>query len=394
VWRAGAMAQNVCPVVCGEDRARLEAIVADRNRAHKHVLRARIVLHSADRLSVAEVARRVGVGRPAVRRWQRRFTPSRGRRAAARGVPQTGQGAHTGGDRRPGGGADLRRATGGGDPLDRPRDGRGERAVVAHRAAVDACATRRRAAHDLQPHRLTFKRSSDPDFAAKLEAIVGLYVDPPAHSLVLSLDESEAGWDPASQIQALDRTRPGLPIRPGKAGTPVGYGVPTAPQATHDDKRNGTTTPWSGALTRPSAALNVLDGKVIGRCMARHRQQEFIRFLNAIEREVPAGKVIHVILDNHGAHKHPKVCAWLARHPRWTFHSTPTSGSWLNAVETFFSTLSRRRLRRGAFRSIVELQAAIHRYLAEHNDAPQPFTWTKTADQILAKLTPLNAPVH
>jgi transposase len=140
--------------------------------------------------------------------------------------------------------------------------------------------------------------------------------------------------------------------------------------------------------------LNVLDGKVIGRCMARHRHQEFIRFLNAVEREVPAGKVIHAILDNYGAHKHPKVCAWLTRHPRWTFHFTPTSGSWLNAVETFFSTVTRRRLKRGAFRSIVELQAAIHRYLAEHNQAPSPFTWTKTADQILNRLKHPNASVH
>ena len=220
-----------------------------------------------------------------------------------------------------------------------------------------------------QPHRIrTFKRSSDPDFAAKLEAIVGLYLDPPAHSLVLSLDEK-------SQIQALDRTQPGLPLKPGKAGT-----------MTHDYKRHGTTTLF--------AALNVLDGTVVGRCMARHRHQEFLRFLNAIERAVPAGKVIHVILDNYAAHKHPKVLAWLARHPRWTFHFTPTSGSWLNAVETFFSALTRRRLKRSAFRSIVELQAAINRYLAEHNRAPQPFVWTKRAEQILAKLNHLNASVH
>ena len=155
---------------------------------------------------------------------------------------------------------------------------------------------------------------------------------------------------------------------------------------THDYKRNGTTTLF--------AALNVLDGTVLGRCMQRHRHQEFLRFLNTIERAVPAGKVIHVILDNYATHKHAKVLAWLARHPRWTFHFTPTSGSWLNAVETFFSTLTRRRLKRGVFRSILDLQAAIHRYLAEHNDDPKPFTWTKTAAQILAKLTPPNAPVH
>ena len=223
------------------------------------------------------------------------------------------------------------------------------------------------AAHGLQPHRIKrFKLSKDPKFAAKLEDIVGLYVDPPAHAVVLSVDEK-------SQIQALDRTQPGLPLKPGKAGT-----------WTHDYKRHGTTTLF--------AALNVLDGRVIGRCMTRHRHQEFIRFLNAIEREVPAGKVIHVILDNYAPHKHPKVRAWLARHPRWTFHFTPTSGSWLNAVETFFSTLTRRRLRRGVFRSIMDLQAAINRYLAEHNQAPSPFTWTRSADAILNKFATIPAP--
>jgi transposase len=138
----------------------------------------------------------------------------------------------------------------------------------------------------------------------------------------------------------------------------------------------------------------VLEGTVLGRCMQRHRHQEFLRFLNTIEGAVPAGKVIHVILDNYGSHKHPKVLRWLARHPRWTFHFTPTSGSWLNAVETFFSTLTRRRLRRGSFHSMVDLQAAINRYIAEHNADPKPFTWTKTPGQILAKLNHLNASVH
>jgi hypothetical protein len=185
---------------------------------------------------------------------------------------------------------------------------------------------------------------------------------------VLSVDEK-------SQIQALDRTQPGLPLKPGKAGT-----------MTHDYVRHGTTTLF--------AALNVLDGTVIGRCMARHRHQEFLRFLNAVEAAVPAGKVIHAILDNYAAHKHPKVRAWLSRHPRWTFHFTPTSGSWLNAVETFFSAMTRRRLRRGAFRSLVDLQAAINRYLDEHNADPKPFTWTAAPAAIIAKLDQANASVH
>jgi transposase/DNA-binding CsgD family transcriptional regulator len=223
--------------------------------------------------------------------------------------------------------------------------------------------------HQLKPHLTkTFKVSNDKRFVEKTIDIVGLYLNPPERAIVLSVDEK-------SQIQALDRTQRSLPMYPGRKGT-----------LTHDYKRNGTTTLF--------AALNVLDGTVLGRCMQRHRHQEFLRFLNTIERAVPAGKVIHVILDNYATHKHPKVLAWLARHPRWTFHFTPTSGSWLNAVETFFSTLTRRRLKRGVFRSILDLQAAIHRYLAEHNDDPKPFTWTKTAAQILAKLNPPNAPVH
>jgi len=175
---------------------------------------------------------------------------------------------------------------------------------------------------------------------------------------VLSVDEK-------SQIQALDRTQPGLPMKKGRAGT-----------MTHDYKRHGTTTLF--------AALNVLDGSVIGRCMQRHRHQEFIRFLNQVEARVPAGKVIHAIVDNYATHKHPKVRAWLARNPRWTFHFTPTSASWLNAVEGFFAKLTRRRLKRGVFRSIVDLQAAINRFLAETNDAPKPFTWTADPEKIIA----------
>ena len=189
------------------------------------------------------------------------------------------------------------------------------------------------AAHGLQPPRVRrFKLSQDPAFAAKLRDVVGLYLDPPAHSLVLSVDEK-------SQIRALDRTQPRLPMKKGRAGT-----------MTHDYLRHGTTTLF--------AALNVLDGTVIGQCMARHRHQEFIRFLNRIEAAVPAGKLVHAILDNYAAHKHPKVRAWLARHPRWTFHFTPTSCSWANAVETFFASLTRWRLQRGAFHSLVDLQAA------------------------------------
>ena len=238
--------------------------------------------------------------------------------------------------------------------MDRPRHGGGQRRIAALGAA-DLGGAR------LQPHRIRrFKLSTDPAFAAKLRDVVGLYLDPPAHSLVLSVDEK-------SQIQALDRTQPGLPIKKGRAGT-----------MTHDYIRHGTTTLF--------AALNVLDGSVIGQCMARHRHQEFIRFLNRVEAAVPAGKLIHAILDNYAAHKHPKVRAWLTRHPRWTFHFTPTSCSWLNAVETFFATLTRRRLQRGAFHSLVDLQAAINRYLTEHNHRPKPFVWTADPNRIIEKV--------
>src|SRR5512133_1572382 len=333
------MAQEVSVLVSDDDRARLEAVVRDRNHSHKHVQRARLVLLSAARLAVAEVARRAGVSRPAVWRWQRRFaeqgvsgllrdktrppgTPPLPADTVARVVAMTcaeppGEATHWTG-----------------------------RAMAKQAGICLSSVQRIWAEHDLQPHRLrTFKRSNDPAFAEKLREIVGLYVDPPTHSLVLSVDEK-------SQIQALDRTQPGLPLKPGKAGT-----------WTHDYMRHGTTTLF--------AALNILDGRVIGRCMARHRHQEFIRFLTAIARAVPAGKVSHVVLDNYAAHKHPRVHAWLARHPRWTFHFTPTSGSWLNAVETFFSALTRQRIRRGSFHSIVGLQAAINRYLdATHSPPP------------------------
>ena len=347
-------------IVGAEDRARLAAVVGERNRPHKHILRARIVLLSAERLPVARIARDAGVSRPSVWRWQRRF--------AEEGVAGL-----------------LRDKTRppGTPPLPAEIVARvvaltcselpGEATHWTGRAMAKAVGISLRSvqriwqAFDLQPHRLrTFKRSKDPDFVAKLHDIVGLYMDPPAHAVVLSIDEK-------SQIQALDRSQPGLPIKPGKCGT-----------MTHDYIRHGTTTLF--------AALNVLDGTVIGRNMARHRHQELIRFLNTIERQVPAGKVIHVILDNYAAHKHPKVMAWLARHPRWVFHFTPTSASWLNAVEGFFSALTRRRLKRGVFHSIVDLQAAINRYIEEHNGDPKPFRWTKPAKTILAKLDRLPVP--
>jgi transposase len=336
------------------DRARLRAIVAARNSPQKHVWRARIILAAAEGCGTVEITRRAGVSKPCVRRWQARF--------AAEGVAGLLR------DRtRPPGTSPLPRAT-----VERvvelTRQGPpGEATHWTGRAMAKAVGISLSAvqgiwkAHGLVPHRVrTFKLSKDPEFIAKLRDIVGLYMSPPAHAVVLSVDEK-------SQIQALDRTQPGLPVKEGRCAT-----------MTHDYERHGTTTLF--------AALNILDGTVVGRCMQRHRHQEFVRFLNAVEAAVPAGKLVHAIMDNYAAHKHPKVRAWLARHPRWTFHFTPTSCSWLNAVEGFFATSTRRRLRRGSFASLVELQAAINRYLAEANADPKPFVWTAEPDGIIEKV--------
>lgn len=216
-------------------------------------------------------------------------------------------------------------------------------------------------ARGLQPHRVeTFKLSTDPRFEEKLVDVVGLYLNPPEKAVVLCLDEK-------SQVQALDRTQPSLPMKKGRAGT-----------MTHDYKRNGTTTLF--------AALNVLTGAVIGQCLPRHRHDEFLVFLRRIQREVPRGLQLHVILDNYGTHSHPDVEAWLAKHPRFHLHFTPTSSSWLNLVERWFRDLTDKRLRRGSFNSVADLIAAIEEYLTIHNEDPKPFVWTATADSILAKV--------
>jgi transposase len=336
------------------DRARLEAVVADRMSPQKQVWRARIVLLTADRHGTAEIMRRTGKSKPTVRHWRARFIE-----AGVAGLLRDKT-------RKPGR-APLPVAT-----IERvveltQAEPPGEATHWTGRAMAQAIGISLRsvqriwAAHGLEPHRIaTFKLSKDPAFVGKLRDIVGLYIEPPAHAVVLSVDEK-------SQIQALDRTQPGLPLKKGRLGT-----------MTHDYVRHGTTTLF--------AALNILDGTVTGQCMQRHRHQEFLRFLNRLERDIPAGKLVHVILDNYGSHKHAKVRAWLARHPRWTFHYTPTSCSWLNAVETFFAHLTRRRLRRGVFRSLVDLQAAINRYLAEHNRSPRPFVWTADPQTIIEKV--------
>jgi transposase len=215
--------------------------------------------------------------------------------------------------------------------------------------------------HGLKPHLVeTFKVSKDPRFAEKLEAIVALYMNPPEHALVLCCDEK-------SQIQALDRTQPGLPLKRGRAGT-----------MTHDYKRNGTATLF--------AALNTLDGKVISLCQERHRHQEWLRFLRLVNDATPEHKQLHLIVDNYATHKHPAVQRWLKRHKRFHLHFTPTSASWLNMVERFFRDLTVNRLRRGVFRDVMELVNAIDQYVDLHNEKPKPFIWTKSAKDILEKV--------
>ncbi len=216
-------------------------------------------------------------------------------------------------------------------------------------------------ARQLKPHRVeTFKLSNDKRFEEKLVDVVGLYLNPPENAIVLCMDEK-------SQIQALDRTQASLPMKKGRAGT-----------MTHDYKRNGTTTLF--------AALDVLTGSVIGQCLPRHRHIEFLKFLRIIDREVPKGLQIHLILDNYATHKHPNVKKWLAKHPRFHLHFTPTSSSWLNMVERWFGKLTDKAIRRGVFHSLPDLIAAIEIYLAANNDTPEPFVWTATADEILARV--------
>src|SRR3989304_4757484 len=215
--------------------------------------------------------------------------------------------------------------------------------------------------HTPNPHLVkTFKISRDQHFVEKLYDVVGLYLNPPDKSLVLCVDEK-------SQIQALDRTQPGLPMKKGRCGT-----------MTHDYKRNGTTTLF--------AALSMLDGKVIGDCMPRHRHQEFIRFLGKIDAETAPELNLHLIIDNYATHKHPRVKSWLRRHPRFHLHFIPTSSSWLNMVERWFREITDKRIRRGSFASVPELIAAIEAYLNGHNQNPRIFTWTASAERILAKV--------
>jgi len=341
-----------------EERARLESTLRSSTAPVRDVLRSRIVLLAAEGNSNQEIAVKVGVHRHSVALWRQRFArqglkgleekPRRGRKRLYE--------------------ADAVEAIVDATLSTKPQNAThwSTRTLAKSVGASHSTVYRIWSAHQIKPHLLrTFKLSRDPHFTEKLRDVVGLYLNPPEHALVLSVDEK-------SGIQALDRTQPGLPLKKGRCGT-----------MTHDYKRHGTTTLF--------AALNVLEGEVIGSCMKRHRHQEFLKFLQLIDRRTPAALDLHLIVDNYATHKHAKVKEWLAKHPRFHFHFIPTSSSWLNAVERFFAELTEKRLRRGIFRSVLDLIEAIDAYLEERNQDPKPFLWTKTADEILDKLAPVYA---
>jgi transposase len=335
-------------------RRALEIIAKSTTAPHRDVVRARALLLAADGVANTRIAEQAGVSAVTVRTWRERF--------ATDGLAKFGQ-VREGRGRKVSISAEKVEAIVHATLHDKPP---GEthwscRSMAKAQGVSKATVQRIWRARGLQPHRVeTFKLSNDKRFEEKLVDVVGLYVNPPEQAVVLCMDEK-------SQIQALDRTQPTLPMKKGRAGT-----------MTHDYKRNGTTTLF--------AALNVLTGTVIGQCLPRHRHGEFLKFLRAIDRQVPKGLQIHMILDNYGTHKHANVQAWLAKHPRFHLHFTPTSSSWLNLVERWFRNLTDKAIRRGVFKSVPDLIAAIEEYLSASNDDPKPFVWTATAEEILAKV--------
>ena len=341
-------------VITSEQRRTLEAWVRARTTPQRVVLRSRICLLAADGKSNNAIARQLGTSRPTVILWRNRFKkhgppglaedaphgPSPQRLHAAKVKEIVERTLHT-------------------TPADATHWS--TRTLAKELGVSHSTVARVWDAHGLQPHRVkTFKLSRDKQFVEKLTDVVGLYLNPPDKAMVLCVDEK-------SQVQALDRTQPGLPMKKGRCGT-----------MTHDYKRNGTTCLF--------AALNVLDGTVIGTCYPRHRHEEFLKFLRKIDREVPRNLDLHLVLDNYGTHKHPNVKQWLKKHPRFHLHFTPTSSSWLNLIERWFAEITRKRIRRGVFRSVPELIAAIEEFIEVNNKNPKPFTWTKKVDEILKKV--------
>jgi len=345
------------PVQLSADDDRLLQVLSNRKRIEARIqMRARIVLLAAAGMSDKDIAQKLLTDRRVAARWRARFLAAGVdgllQDAARPGRPRTAREA--------GNVEEVVRIT-----LEETPAGAthwSTRTLAEYLGTNASTVARIWRAHGLKPHRVeSFKLSNDPHFVEKLQDIVGLYLDPPEHALVLCCDEK-------TQIQALDRTQPGLPLKRGRGTT-----------LTHDYKRNGVTTLF--------AALNVLTGKVMSMTDQLHRHQEWLRFLETIDRKTPKKKELHLIVDNYATHKHPQVLAWLAEHPRFHMHFTPTSSSWLNMVERFFRDITDKRIRRGVFKSVADLKAAIAEYIAVHNAKPKPFIWTAKASDILAKVT-------
>ncbi len=341
-------------LLCSEERATLEKWATARTLPLRLVQRAQIIQMAADGILNQVIAKRLRISRPTVQLWRERFLalrlpglekdaprPGRIPRLSARNV------------------AAIVTATLHTEP---PNATHWTTRTMARAQGISEATVRRIwHRHRLKPHLVeSFKLSRDKRFVEKLWDVVGLYLNPPDKAIVLCVDEK-------SQIQALDRTQPLLPLRPG---------IPA--RQTHDYKRNGTTTLF--------AALSMLDGKVIGDCMPRHRHQEFIRFLKRIDAETPRELDLHLIVDNYGTHKHPRVGSWLKPHPRFHLHFIPTSSSWLNLVERWFGELTAKRLRRGSFRNVPELIAAITQHIEGHNQSPQVFVWSASVEKIMSKI--------
>lgn len=340
-------------VLSAEEQAQLPAVAASRSLPHAMVARARLVLWAAAGDSNSAIAERLGWSMPTVGKWRQRF------------IEQRMAGLHD--ELRPG-----RPRTYGGEQVaglinrvlrsqPKPATHWSVRSVAEDTGVSKSTVARYFALFGVQPHRSkSFKLSTDPFFVEKVRDVVGLYLNPPDNALVLCVDEK-------SQVQALERTQPVLPMG-------LGY----VEGVTHDYYRHGTTTLF--------AALNVLDGSVITQCKPRHRHQEFLSFLNHLNHSVPAALAVHLIADNYATHKHPRVKAWLARHPRFHMHYTPTYASWLNQVERWFGLITQHAIRRGSFRSVRELLRKIDHYVTQYNSSKRPFIWTATADSIFDKL--------
>lgn len=349
------MSRNIASlVVKAEDKAKLERLVRSGKTEQRVAFRGRIILAAAEGLSNQKIAELLSTSRPTVIDWRKRYEAEgidglyndRPRGKSFASLPKDKEAAV------------IERTL-----LEKPKSAThwSCRSMSEESGVSSASVQRIWNAHGLKPHLVkTFKLSNDPHFIEKLRDVVGLYMNPPENALILSIDEK-------SQIQALDRTQPGLPMKKGRAGT-----------ITHDYKRHGTTTLF--------AALDVLKGEVIGQCLPRHRHQEFLKFLKLVDKQTPKHLQLHCIVDNYATHKKQEVKDWLAKHPRFHFHFIPTASSWLNLVERWFRDITTDRIRRDAFSSVEQLQNTIYEYIKINNQNPQPFIWTKSADDIIAKV--------